>query len=74
MWEKGKAIVQFLPPLKTELNYSELKKQTGRSDTSLKQWHDLYFKNPDRSSPVGRLHISTMVLFITTCRENRLPV
>jgi len=51
MWEKGKAILEY-----TGVNSSsfyQLEKQTGRSQESIKSWHDLYQKYPDQGKYIA---------------------
>jgi len=46
MWEKGQVILKF-----REVKFSsfyQLEKETGRSQISLKKWHDIYNETPDR--------------------------
>jgi len=46
MWEKGEAISSVYPGKLR--NWNQLEKETGRRDVSLKSWHDLYQKWPDK--------------------------
>ena len=48
MWEKGEAIISFLGGVKKKPNFLKLEQVTGRSDSALKQWHDLYKKYPNK--------------------------
>lgn len=49
MWKKGKAIASYFRGVNYEvISYAELSRQTGRSDMSLKKWHKLYEKYPNK--------------------------
>ena len=45
MWEKGNTIGKYRGG---KFTYYELEKETGRSHQSLKKWHDLYLKHPNK--------------------------
>ncbi len=47
MWEKGEVIAGEFTPLNSP-TYRELERQTGRDHKSLKSWHELYNKYPDK--------------------------
>lgn len=47
MWEKGKAIGEYRG-VNSPSSYRELEEQTGRDHHSLKRWHDLYLKYPEK--------------------------
>ena len=52
----GEAIMSFLGGgVKTTPSYRELERQTGRGDDSLKQWHDLYKKYPDKEEYIEKI-------------------
>jgi len=44
-WKKGELISAVFRGVKTAPSYRELSKQTQRSDTSIKQWHEIYKNN-----------------------------
>lgn len=46
MWEKGKAIAEFRGV--NSASFPLMEKETGRQRETLKKWHDLYRKHPDR--------------------------
>jgi len=48
MWRKGKAIAAYFTLLKYAVSYRKLSRDLGRSDVSLRKWHKLYEKYPDR--------------------------
>ncbi len=48
MWEKGEAIAAQFTGVKCAPSYRELERETGRRDISLKKWHKLYLRYPDR--------------------------
>jgi hypothetical protein len=47
IWQKGEAVCDFMG-VNPQANWFQLEKQTGRNHESLKSWHDLYQKYPDR--------------------------
>jgi hypothetical protein len=47
MWEKGKAVAEYRG-VNSAISDRELERQTGRQRESLKSWHDLYQKYPDK--------------------------
>jgi ParB family chromosome partitioning protein len=51
-WEKGEAIVNSTP-LNLTINFLQLEKETGRARQSLKSWHDLYQKYPDKKKYIS---------------------
>lgn len=46
IWEKGEAVGEYRGV--NSLSFYELEKETGRDHHSLKKWHDLYVKYPDK--------------------------
>jgi len=49
MWEKGEMISVYFKGVESTPSYRELERQTGRSDDSLKKWHELYEKYIDKN-------------------------
>jgi len=49
-WEKGEAIEENVKNRGVNFTYYQLEKETGRPRPSLKQWHEIYLKNPDKES------------------------
>jgi N6-adenosine-specific RNA methylase IME4 len=54
MWEKGEAIGGHFRGVKCPPSYRELERQTGRKHISLKKWHDLYEKYPDKEEYIEK--------------------
>lgn len=48
MWEKGEAITGEFRGVESPIKWREAERQTGRNHESLKSWHDLYQKYPDK--------------------------
>jgi len=48
-WEKGEAISEQFRGVECSPTYRQLERETGRRNTSLKTWHELYIKYPDRN-------------------------
>lgn len=47
MWEKGEAIGEYTG-VNSPVSYYQLEKETGRDHHSLKRWHEIYKKHPDK--------------------------
>jgi len=47
IWEKGKAVAEYREV--NSASFRELERQTGRQKESLKSWHDLYQRWPNKA-------------------------
>ena len=49
MWEKGEAVAGEFTGANSPESYRQMETETGRDHKSLKKWHRLYLKYPDRN-------------------------
>lgn len=75
MWDKGEAISVEFRGVDSTPSYRQLERETGRTDDSIKKWHILYKKYPDRNDylPVAKEKATAWTSKAIT-KENKLLI